>query len=102
MTLTYAVCDGASTATPYQLRKATSRWRGAPERAYRGVFFLDISRIQPANTLIGYGHLARQAIAEDKQPVSLDAAELMSLNQISVEAAGSGVLNKDSGKQVEF
>lgn len=99
VTLTYGIRDGNAT-TPYQLRKATSRWRGAPERAYRGVFFLDISRIQPANTLIGYGRLAQQAIARDKEPVSLDAGQLKSLNRILGRSYGSGVLHKDSSKQV--
>jgi energy-coupling factor transporter ATP-binding protein EcfA2 len=82
------------------LRKATSRWRGAPERPYRGVFFLDISRIQPANTLIGYGRLAQIAIAGDTKPIELSAPELNSLNRVMGKSYRSGTLNKVSGKQV--
>lgn len=45
------------------VRKRTHRWRGAPQRERRSTYFLDISRIQPANTQIGYGRTAREVIS---------------------------------------
>ncbi|WEB40950.1 AAA family ATPase [Streptomyces yunnanensis] len=48
-------------STALNLRKPSKRWRGMPERVGRPVFFLDISRIQPIDTLIGYGKIAKQS-----------------------------------------
>ncbi|MEU6382031.1 AAA family ATPase [Streptomyces bauhiniae] len=49
------------TGSTLNLRKPSRRWRGMPERTDRPVFFLDISRTQPIDTLIGYGKIAKQA-----------------------------------------
>lgn len=60
--LTFTVRQGLSTDT-VTVRKPTSRWRGAPERKERAAYFLDVSRIQPANTQIGYGRLAQEVVS---------------------------------------
>lgn len=61
--LEYSIRQGDKTET-ITVRKPTSRWRGAPQRKSRSSFFLDISRIQPANTQIGYGRTAQDVISQ--------------------------------------
>lgn len=61
--LEYAIRQGPNIET-FSVRKPTSRWRGAPQRKVRPSFFLDISRIQPANTQIGYGRTAQDVISQ--------------------------------------
>jgi predicted ATPase len=60
--LTYTIRLGSNT-TSVTMKKPTARWRGATERRERSSFFLDISRIQPANTQIGYGRTAQEVIS---------------------------------------
>jgi predicted ATPase len=62
--LTYVIRQGDKT-TSYILRKPSDRWRGMPERATRRLYFLDISRTQPINTLIGYGKIAKASAFGD-------------------------------------
>jgi energy-coupling factor transporter ATP-binding protein EcfA2 len=57
--LTYRIRRGEQIDTQ-TLRKLTKRWRGMPGRHKRPVFFLDISRTQPINTLVGYGKIAKE------------------------------------------
>jgi predicted ATPase len=78
--LTYTVRQGDST-TNYVLRKPSTRWRGMPERAGRSVFFLDISRTQPIDTLIGYGKIAK-AVAFGDQEVELREPERLRLSRV--------------------
>ncbi|MCX2950749.1 ATP-dependent nuclease [Lentzea sp. NEAU-D7] len=59
--LGYQVRRGDVT-TSISLSKKTSRWRGMPNRHPRSVFFLDVSRTQPINTLVGYGKIAKELI----------------------------------------
>ncbi|MFB0833413.1 ATP-dependent nuclease [Arthrobacter halodurans] len=73
--LTYTIRQGDATET-ITVRKRTSRWRGAPERKQRPSFFLDISRIQPANTQIGYGRTAQEVI-------SLGTTEALAKEQVA-------------------
>ncbi|MFF4371421.1 ATP-dependent endonuclease [Streptomyces sp. NPDC001594] len=55
------------------LRKPSKRWRGMPDRVGRPVFFLDISRIQPIDTLIGYGKIAKQSTFRGNETEFSDA-----------------------------
>ncbi|WP_236830116.1 AAA family ATPase [Blastococcus sp. KM273128] len=73
--LSYSVRQGDS-LREYSLRKATRRWRGMPGRAERRLFFLDISRTQPIDTLIGYGKIAKDAAFEG------DESELTDENRL--------------------
>lgn len=62
VSLTYSLRLGDQQRT-VTVKKPSSRWRGAPERVSRATYFLDISRIQPANTQIGYGRTAQEVIS---------------------------------------
>lgn len=75
VTLTYTLRQGKVTETR-AVKKPSKRWRGNPERKERPTFFLDISRIQPANTQIGYGRTAQEVI-------SRGTAEPLSTTEVS-------------------
>lgn len=62
VSLQYTVHQGTNTET-VSVRKPTERWRGSRDRKMRDTYFLDISRIQPANTQIGYGRTAQELIS---------------------------------------
>lgn len=62
VSLMYNIRLGDQTKT-VTVKKPTHRWRGAPQREVRPTYFLDISRIQPANTQIGYGRTAQEVIS---------------------------------------
>ena len=64
--LTYNIRRGDETSS-YILRKPSTRWRGMPDRAARTTYFLDISRTQPIDTLIGYGKIAKEVAFGDTE-----------------------------------
>jgi predicted ATPase len=78
--LTYTVRRGDQTVS-YTLRKPSTRWRGMPERATRRSYFLDISRTQPIDTLIGYGKIAKE-VAFGDQEVALSDTERRRLARV--------------------
>ncbi|RYD85995.1 MAG: AAA family ATPase, partial [Verrucomicrobiaceae bacterium] len=49
---------------PSSVRKLTDRWRGNPERRLRSVIYVDLSRIQPVGTRVGYARLAKNTWKE--------------------------------------
>jgi predicted ATPase len=44
---------------PGSLRKPTTRWLGQPERPERIVEYIDLSRLQPVGTRVGYARIAK-------------------------------------------
>ncbi|MEV7963230.1 ATP-dependent nuclease [Oerskovia paurometabola] len=96
--LTYTVRQGDSTET-VAVRKPTSRWRGGPERKTRPSFFLDVSRIQPANTQIGYGRTAQDVISQGTtEPLS--DKQVLQLNRILGRNYESASFDRTEDKQV--
>ncbi|MEV0649779.1 AAA family ATPase [Phytomonospora sp. NPDC050363] len=94
------------------LRKPTSRWRGMVKRPERRVDFLDISRTQPINTLVGYGRLAK-GLSFPGQVVAFDDTERLRLCRImnrtytssGIASHGNkavGVLSTGSGDYSNF
>lgn len=49
---------------PGSVRKPTSRWLGQPDRPERAVQYIDLSRLQPVATRIGYARIAKNKHAE--------------------------------------
>jgi predicted ATPase len=41
------------------IRKPTTRWLGQPERPKRRVIYIDLSRLQPVGTRVGYARIAK-------------------------------------------
>lgn len=98
--LEYRVRRGQA-VTSHSVRKATSRWRGMPERPKRHTYFLDISRTQPIDSLIGYGRVARVELAKSAEKVDLTIAFRGMLSRILGRTYDSGSLVRDDrGKQV--
>ncbi|WP_327176401.1 AAA family ATPase [Streptomyces sp. NBC_01335] len=83
----------------YDLRKPSKRWRGMPERKSRPVFFLDISRIQPIDTLIGYGKIAKQATFRGDETEFSDTDRNM-LARIMNKSYTAGKMAKYEQKQI--
>lgn len=78
VSLTFSIRQGHE-PTIVSLRKPTSRWRGFSERKKRQSFFLDVSRIQPANTQIGYGKSAQKLInAGDREVLTPEQTKQLS------------------------
>jgi len=98
VTLEYQAQLGTTTST-YTVKKPTSRWRGLPDRPQRRLFFLDISRTQPIDTLIGYGKIAKETSFGDVD-VDLDEPNRLRLSRILKRAYTSGKMVVAGQKQV--
>jgi len=98
--LAYRVRRGSDVAT-HTVRKPTSRWRGMPERPSREVLFLDVSRTQPIDSLIGYGKVARTELAKSKDRLVLEDGYRLSLSRVMGRTYTEGSIVRDArGKQV--
>ncbi|MBM7518256.1 putative ATPase [Nocardioides nitrophenolicus] len=98
--LEYRIRQGAKVTSP-SLRKKSTRWRGMPERVKRNLHFLDISRTQPIDTLIGYGRVARVDLAANADTVALDEDSVVMLSRVLGRTYNRGELVRDDrGKQV--
>ncbi len=99
VTLRYQLRRGEQIETT-TMTKPTSRWRGMPRRVHRPLFFLDISRTQPINTLIGYGKIAKQSnFAGDLTPASEADRALLSriMNKTYTASSMATYQNKQIG-----
>lgn len=88
--------DQSKTVT---VRKLTHRWRGAPQRERRSTYFLDISRIQPANTQIGYGRTAQEVISRGTSE-PLTGAQVAQLSRTLGRTYQTARIEREAGKQV--
>lgn len=70
-----------NTSRSVSLRKPTSRWRGLDQRRERAVLFLDLKRIQPTYSKIGYLRLAKKQCREAKSDI-FDQPKLDRLSSI--------------------
>jgi predicted ATPase len=98
VTLTYTVRQGERTEQ-VSVRKPTSRWRGNRERKDRAAYFLDISRIQPANTQIGYGRTAQEAISRGAKR-ALGGSDVSRLNRSLGRTYDAATFHRHGDKQV--
>lgn len=96
--MTYTVRQGDSTET-ITVRKPTHRWRGSPDRKPRPSFFFDISRIQPANTQIGYGRTAQDVISRG-QTEPLTPEQVSQLNRTLGRTYEEASFDRSEDKQV--
>lgn len=79
----------------------TKRWIGLPTRVRRRVYFLDITRTQPIDSLIGYGKIAKEA-AFGESEVELDDANRQRLARVLRRDYTAGKLVvSESGKRKE-
>ncbi|MGP2491946.1 AAA family ATPase [Mesorhizobium sp. PUT5] len=73
------------TRTNGSFRKPTSRWLGGPDRPKRPVTYIDLSRLQPVGTRVGYARIAKNKHSEASSK-SFDSAQLARLSQIMGKA----------------
>lgn len=88
--------------TEYSIRKKTERWRGLDKRRKRRVFFLDITRTQPIDSLVGYARMAKISVKETSTK-NLNSVFLKKLNYIlgkSYKEARFATTNVDEEKMV--
>ncbi len=55
------------------VRKPTTRWLGQPERPSRRVGYIDLSRLQPVGTRVGYARIAKNKHLEESATDFTDA-----------------------------
>jgi predicted ATPase len=63
------------------VRKPTTRWLGQPDRPRRPVVYIDLSRLQPVGTRVGYARIAKNRHAE-ASATPFSAEQLARLSQI--------------------
>lgn len=63
------------------IRKPTTRWLGQPERPQRQVEYIDLSRLQPVGTRVGYARIAKNRHTE-KSAVDFSGDQLARLSEI--------------------
>jgi predicted ATPase len=81
VSLEYSVQEGPGNPKLVSVRKPTKRWINLPARLRRRVFFLDITRTQPIDSLIGYGKIAKEG-AFGESEVELDDANRQRLARV--------------------
>lgn len=64
-----------------RVRKPTTRWLGQPDRPVRRVEYLDLSRLQPVGTRVGYARIAKNK-HEEASARSFTEAQLKRLSNI--------------------
>jgi predicted ATPase len=63
------------------IRKPTTRWLGQPDRPERRVSYIDLSRLQPVGTRVGYARIAKNKHSEHSA-TSFSAEQVSRLSQI--------------------
>jgi len=65
----------------HSVRKPTTRWLGQPERPQREVLHIDLSRLQPVGTRVGYARIAKNRHLEENSTPFTDG-QVARLSQI--------------------
>lgn len=82
------------------VRKPTKRWIGLPDRPRRHLYFLDITRTQPIDSLIGYGKIAKAAaFGESELELNDDNRSRLSRVLRREYEASKLVLSDEAGKR---
>lgn len=97
----YGYSQGTQHLT-HKIRKPSTRWLGNPERPRRSVEYIDLSRLQPVATRVGYARIAKNRHSEA-------SAKLFSPEQVSrlsevmgrkYEAARLALSNIDDAREI--
>ena len=84
------------------VRKPTTRWLGQPDRPERRVEYIDLSRLQPVGTRVGYARIAKNKhLEQSATPFSLE--QVSRLSQImgrEYDNARMAVSNIDSTREI--
>lgn len=87
---------------PGSFRKPTTRWLGGPERKKRAVEYIDLSRLQPVGTRVGYARIAKNK-HEEASAKSFDDDQVKRLSHImgrEYQGARMAISNIDETREV--
>jgi predicted ATPase len=84
------------------IRKPTTRWLGQPDRPKRRVNYIDLSRLQPVGTRVGYARIAKNRHLESSS-VAFTADQVARLSQImgrEYDGARMAISNIDDTREI--
>ncbi len=86
----------------HTIKKETTRWRGIDHRMENRVYYFDLTRTQPIETLIGYSKLAKEKIREvSAKPLpESDLSSVVEIMGRTYEQARYAKTDVDSRKEV--
>jgi predicted ATPase len=84
------------------IRKPTTRWLGQPDRPQRRVIYIDLSRLQPVGTRVGYARIAKNRHLEaSAKPFSEDqVARLSQIMGREYNNAKMALSNLDQNREI--
>ncbi len=84
------------------IRKPTTRWLGQPDRLKRRVQYIDLSRLQPVGTRVGYARIAKNKhLEESSTPFSDDqVARLSQIMGREYDNARMAICNIDANREI--
>jgi predicted ATPase len=84
------------------IRKPTSRWLGQPDRPKRRVVYIDLSRLQPVGTRVGYARIAknRHLEASSKPFTEEQVTRLSQIMGREYEAAKMALSDLDENREI--
>jgi len=88
--------------TSGSFRKPTTRWLGGPDRPKRPVEYIDLSRLQPVGTRLGYARIAKTKHKEASAKL-FDNNQLARLSQVMgkpYDDARMAISNIDAGREI--
>ena len=98
----YGYVQGNSRHEESSIRKPSTRWLGHGDRPARKVEYIDLNRIQPVATRIGYARIAKNKHVE-KSARPFDAMQLKRLSSImgrNYDSAKMALSDIDDGREV--
>lgn len=78
--ITFGYQQGSDHKTGF-IRKPSTRWLGNPDRPTRRVEYIDLSRLQPVGTRVGYARIAKNRHKENSATL-FDGAQVARLSEI--------------------
>jgi predicted ATPase len=99
--LEFGYKQGAANLTG-SIRKPTTRWLGQPERPERKTAYIDLSRLQPVGTRVGYARIAKNKHLEQSS-VPFTDAQVSRLSQImgrEYDNAKMAISNIDATREI--
>lgn len=86
----------------HTIRKPTTRWLGNPERPLRRLIYLDLSRLQPVATRVGYARIAKNR-HEEKSATDFTSDQLVRMSSImgkEYNAAKMAISTIDNAREI--
>lgn len=84
------------------VRKPTTRWLGQPERPERRVAYIDLSRLQPVSTRVGYARIAKNKHLEQSATAFTDdqVSRLSQIMELDYDNARMAISTIDANREI--